>query len=571
MPDLIGQSLGRYHILEKLGEGGMATVYKAFDTHLEYNCAVKVIRTENLPQNGVERALKRFEREARSVARLSHPNVVKVTDFGKYEDNPYLVMPLLSGGTLKQLIKRRGQIPWKEAVQLLIPIAEALEYAHEHKVIHRDVKPSNILLTEKGTPMLTDFGVAKVVEEESTQDLTGTSTTVGTPEYMAPEQITSKTVDTRADLYSLGVVFYEMVTGRRPYEADTPLAVLFKKVSEPLPRPSQFTKDLPEVVERFLLKALAKTPADRYQSAGKMEQALVNLIPVKSITPEQIPINVTTRNTPKFTLKEKLQKINKKQARVLTVVIVVLCIFASSLFIVNALALLEKPPSKAVNTDATLPSSVIVTSESSLTMEPVPTATDLPVPTFTALVPTSTATIPIQTVPGSLTKNVKCRKGPDVFLYGYDLTVGQQNVKILGKSSDGDWINFLTTTDNQACWTIKQYVQTETKIESLTTIPDPVITGEILYATVKMFCWNDGLGWGGGNTCTHYPSCFVEKTNYASSSDAVANARTALAGTSDQKYYEIWGAIPYSIESTWDDSSYPCPVRFNGYIYYQLH
>src|SRR5512136_2394161 len=182
MSTLTGQSIGRYHILEQLGEGGMATVYKAYDTRLETDVAVKVIRTENLPQSGIERSLKRFEREAKALAKLTHPNIVKVTDYGEYEGKPYLVMPYLSGGTLKQRLGK--PMPWWEAVKLLLPIAEALDYAHDQNIIHRDVKPSNILLTGRGQPMLTDFGVAKILEDEETRGLTGTGTGVGTPEYM---------------------------------------------------------------------------------------------------------------------------------------------------------------------------------------------------------------------------------------------------------------------------------------------------------------------------------------------------------------------------------------------------
>ena len=241
MSNLIGQSLGRYHILEQLGEGGMATVYKAYDTRLETDVAVKVIRTENLTLGTMERALKRFEREAKALARLTHPNIVKVTDYGEYEGKPYLVMEYLPGGTLKERLGK--PMPWQEAVRMLIPIAEALDFAHSQNMIHRDVKPSNILLTQRGQPMLTDFGIAKILDLEETQDLTGTGMGIGTPEYMAPEQWTGKT-SMLSDQYALGVVFYEMLTGRKPYTADTPAAILLKQATEPLPRPSQYARDV---------------------------------------------------------------------------------------------------------------------------------------------------------------------------------------------------------------------------------------------------------------------------------------------------------------------------------------
>lgn len=275
MPDLIGKSFGRYHILEQLGEGGMATVYKAYDTRLETNVAVKVIRTENILPSLLGKTLKRFEREAKALAHLSHPNIVKVTDYGEFEGKPYLVMPFLPGGTLKQQMGK--SIPWQEAVQIIKPIAEALDYAHKQKMVHRDVKPSNILLTQLGQPTLTDFGIAKVLDLEETLELTGTSAAMGSPEYMAPEQATARTVDHRADIYALGVVLYEMVTGYKPFTADTPLAVLFKHASDPLPNPKVYAPNLPDGVEKILLKAMAKKPDDRYQSMGELVNALDSL------------------------------------------------------------------------------------------------------------------------------------------------------------------------------------------------------------------------------------------------------------------------------------------------------
>lgn len=254
----------------------MATVYKAYDTRLETDVAVKVIRTENILPSVLDRALKRFEREAKALARLTHPNIVKVLDYGEYAGKPYLVMPYLPGGTLKQKLGK--QIPWQEAIQILTPILDALGYAHDQNMVHRDVKPSNILLTENGQPMLTDFGIAKVLDLEETQELTATSAAVGTPEYMSPEQATSRTVDHRADIYALGVILYEMITGRKPFIADTPMAVVIKHATEALPRPKQFVPDLSGGVEKVLLKALAKNPADRYQTMAEMGASLEKLV-----------------------------------------------------------------------------------------------------------------------------------------------------------------------------------------------------------------------------------------------------------------------------------------------------
>jgi serine/threonine protein kinase len=271
MSGLVGESLGRYQITAQLGTGGMATVYKAYDTRLERYVAIKVIRSEHKQDEGF---LKRFEREAKTLAQLSHPNIVKVLDYGEYEGAPYLVMEYVGGGTFK---KKGIRHHWVEAARLLAPMARALEYAHQHNIIHRDVKPANFLLTETGVPMLSDFGIAKILESEETSQLTGTGVGIGTPAYMAPEQGSGKGVDERADIYSLGVVFYEMVTGQTPYQADTPLAVLLMAMNDPLPPPKTYVSDLPDAVEQVLLKALAKNPVHRFQNMGAFAQALEKL------------------------------------------------------------------------------------------------------------------------------------------------------------------------------------------------------------------------------------------------------------------------------------------------------
>ena len=266
-----GIQVDRYHIIEQLGEGGMAVVYKAFDIRLECEVAVKFIRMERLAQETMASTLKRFEREAKAVAQLTHANIVKVTDYGEYEGVPYLVMEYLPGGTLKQYLGT--PMPYAQAARLLAPVADALQYAHSKNIIHRDVKPSNILITESGQPMLTDFGIAKILDLDSGQTLTGTGVGIGTPEYMSPEQWTGH-ITPASDIYSLGIVFYELVTGHKPYSADTPAAVLIKSVNDPLPQPSSFVAELPKKVEHVLYKALAKKPADRYASMEEFKKAL---------------------------------------------------------------------------------------------------------------------------------------------------------------------------------------------------------------------------------------------------------------------------------------------------------
>ncbi len=280
MTDLIGQVLGRYKILEQLGVGGMAAVFKAYDTRLERDVAIKVLRTEQFPPAILERIQKRFEREAKALARLSHPNIVNVHDFGDYEGQPFLVMEYLPGGTLKDRLGK--PMAWQEACRILLPIASALTYAHEHGILHRDVKPSNILFTDRGQPRLTDFGIAKILDLEGGETLTSTGVGIGTPEYMSPEQGLGNPVNAATDIYSLGVVLYEMITGRKPYTADTPMSVVVKHLNEPLPRPAGFIPSLPKAVEDTLLKSLAKNPQERFQGMGEFSAALEKLLLVES-------------------------------------------------------------------------------------------------------------------------------------------------------------------------------------------------------------------------------------------------------------------------------------------------
>jgi serine/threonine protein kinase len=276
MTDFTGLTFDRYQLLESAGEGGMASVYKAYDTRLERDVAVKIIRTDMFVPAALQQVLKRFEREAKSLAKLSHPNIVSVIDYGDHDGVPYLVMEYLPGGSLKDRLKE-PQLTWQDSFHLLLPIARALQFSHQQGIIHRDVKPSNILITLSGEPMLSDFGIARILESEGGTNLTGTGVGIGTPEYMAPEQWVGKT-SPQSDLYSLGVVLYEMVTGRKPYTADTPAAILLKQANDPLPRPRQFTPDLPASVEKIILKALAKNPENRYQNMGEFITAMESLL-----------------------------------------------------------------------------------------------------------------------------------------------------------------------------------------------------------------------------------------------------------------------------------------------------
>jgi serine/threonine protein kinase len=269
---IIGETIGRYQIMEEIGRGGLAVVYRAVDTLLQRNVAVKMILPD---QQQTDKFLKRFNREAKTLAGLSHPSIVKVLDYGEHGGTPYLVLEYIPGGTLSS---RMGKAySYTEAAAILAPIAHALHHAHQHKVVHRDVKPANILINESGQPMLSDFGIVKLTDTEESQGLTATGVVVGTPAYMAPEQIQGKQIDGRVDIYALGIVFFELITGRKPYIANTPIELTLKHLNDPIPRPRMIVRDLPPEVEQIVMKSMAKKPEDRYQDMAHFATVLERL------------------------------------------------------------------------------------------------------------------------------------------------------------------------------------------------------------------------------------------------------------------------------------------------------
>ncbi|RIK32424.1 MAG: hypothetical protein DCC56_01030 [Anaerolineae bacterium] len=263
-----GQMLGPYRIISQVGQGGMATVYKAYQPSMDRNVAIKV-----LPRQLAESPefAARFQQEARIIARLEHPHILPVFDFGESDGVTYFVMRYLEAGTLKTKMEA-GPLSLNEIDRLFTQLAEALNYAHGHGIIHRDLKPANALIDESGNLFLTDFGIAKLLESASPR-LTQTDAIMGTPAYISPEQARAETVNQRSDIYSLGIILYEMVTGSVPFVADTPLAVILKHISDPLPPPSIVKKDIPQPIERVILKALAKEPDDRYATASEFLSA----------------------------------------------------------------------------------------------------------------------------------------------------------------------------------------------------------------------------------------------------------------------------------------------------------
>lgn len=276
MSQLTHTALGPYRLLSLLGAGGMAQVYRAFDPRLEREVAVKILSPALAGQAGF---LERFKREARAAAQLDHPNILPIFDFGEEHGVTYVVMPLIEGGTLRDRLVQRGVCSLRESLTILSQVALGLHEAHEHGLVHRDVKPANILLAPNGRALLADFGIACVIVDTHDMGLTQNGMGIGTPEYMSPEQARGEVVDRRADVYALGIVLFQVLTGQVPFSDDDGLAIAYKQVYEAPPAPRRLNSTIPPAVEAVILKALAKAPEARYQTAAEFAEALDRAVP----------------------------------------------------------------------------------------------------------------------------------------------------------------------------------------------------------------------------------------------------------------------------------------------------
>ncbi|HFD39135.1 MAG TPA: FHA domain-containing protein [Anaerolineae bacterium] len=284
--NLEGSTLGKYQVLEKIGQGGMAQVYKGYDPILERTVALKVLRPEFAAD---PEFVQRFMREARMAASLKHPNLVTIHDVEQLQDveqaitTHYIVMEFLPGHTLQEEIHRRGALPLERTIEITRALADALDHAHQRGLTHRDVKPSNIMLGPEGQVTLMDFGIVKAA---AGVQLTQEGVRIGTPEYMSPEQAKGQKVDHRSDIYSLGIVLYEMLTGRVPFQSASTPGVLYCHIHETPTPPSRLASTLPPAVDRVVLQALAKKPEQRFQTAGQLAAQLEKAAqPEKAVAP----------------------------------------------------------------------------------------------------------------------------------------------------------------------------------------------------------------------------------------------------------------------------------------------
>jgi eukaryotic-like serine/threonine-protein kinase len=267
---MIGELIGgRYEIEELVGTGGMSSVYRARDRVLERRVALKVLH-EHFSAD--PEYVERFRREARAIARLNHPNIVTVIDRGEFGKRQFIVFEHIPGENLKEVVEREGQLPVAQALALTHQIARGLAFAHQHGVVHRDVKPQNVLLDESRTAKVTDFGIARSLDPG--EELTQTGTLLGTSDYIAPEQASGEPIDARSDQYSLGVLLYELLTGEVPYPADSFMAVAMRHLRDPVPSVRERRRDVPDRVDKIVARAMAKRPADRFPSTEAMMGAI---------------------------------------------------------------------------------------------------------------------------------------------------------------------------------------------------------------------------------------------------------------------------------------------------------
>ena len=412
--DLVGKTLGTCTLEKLIGQGGMGAVYLAQQARPARNVAVKVL-LPNVSKNSkeYEAFLVRFRREADVIARLEHINIMPIYEYGEQEGLAYLVMPYLAGGSLRDLLAHRGSIPLFETATYLDQVSSALAYAHAHGVIHRDIKPNNLLIHNDGRLVLADFGIARIMQDTGkTIDSTLTSPSIfmGTPNYMAPEMVQGGTIDHRVDIYELGIVLFHMLSGHVPFTGDTPLAIAVKHLQEPLPRLHDTNPSIPSAVDTVIQKATAKRPEDRFMSALDLASAFrsaittpnapqmyaapprqyaINTTPEPPIFEQAIHANSTNgavvasqnypvtpqaiqRNAPKRTLRPWLM---------LIVLFLVLALITGGIFVIKGAFATQQPPGTPTPIAASTPTATLTRTATS-----TPTATATPTPSQQATV-----------------------------------------------------------------------------------------------------------------------------------------------------------------------------------------
>jgi len=419
--NLVGKQLGQYYVVGLLGEGGMASVYRARQETIKRDVAIKIMKAEGVADN--PDFLARFDREAQTMAALSHANIIKIFDYGEFGKSAYLVMELMTGGSLAELIRKTKGVPKETAFKIISQIGSALDYSHSEGVVHRDLKPANVLFDDAGNAMLTDFGLARLPNRST--ELTHTGQVMGTPYYMPPEQWRDSMVDSRADIYSLGVILFEMIAGEPPFTAESMMALMYKHIQDAPPLYKLRRANAPEL-DPIISRALAKDPAKRYASAGAMiadmsralgtqaplgdaatQPPILDLVPVRTVPkPDKPSLRVDALDDgPRYRVRpptpQKKKDVNPLLAWGVLGIGLLMLVGVMAAAIINAT---QKPP-------------------------PPPTLTPLPVVVRSTVVPRATDLIDVATVvPPTLTPSPL----PDKFVYsGLHLSsVGQFSYRL---------------------------------------------------------------------------------------------------------------------------------------------
>lgn len=453
--------IGLYEIKSELGRGGMATVYRAYDPRFEREVAVKVLPRELLHADPQFRL--RFEREAKIIAQLEHTAIVPVYDVGEADGQPYFVMRYMNGGSLSDRIKA-GVMEVEEAARILGAIAPGLDEAHARGIVHRDIKPSNILFDKRGNPYISDFGIAKLTQAQS-GNVTG-SAIIGTPAYMAPEQAQGDDIDGRADIYALGIILFEMVTGKQPYEADTPMAVAIKHITDPVPHILDANPKLPSGMDAIIQKAMAKDKNNRYSTAVELVHALRDL--GRSVpTQMQAKIPVSQEET---AVSRKAAIPSKRAFSPMLVIVptVVMAALAGGFFVFNGRdnQVPTEAPLITTSTSAPVPTQTAVPTG-------LPTGTSVPAtPTDAPSTPTETPSVPLLPVLGGADK-IAFVANNEVWLMNVDGSDLRQLTNDGAAKNDLQWIdaNTLLFLSGKI---IKYYKLDTDSVETLTSFPSAV-------------------------------------------------------------------------------------------------
>lgn len=573
-------TIGKYELHEQVGRGGYGVVYRATDVSLGRDVALKILHPQLTTDPDF---INRFRNEARIIASLHNRNIVIVYELDEVDGRVFIAMEYLSGGSLSQRLEKFGAMSTDDAVSVLKQVCDGLKSAHEMNLVHRDIKPGNILFDNEGRAILADFGLSRAIQVSSMS--TNSSGNVGTPAYMAPEIWRGKPITPRSDIYSLGCVLYEMLTGKVLFTGDSPADVMTKHVLDSPQIPAEF----PGVIKKILSKMLAKNPDERYQSVQELNEELQR-IPIairmkkyntNSRTSEiakdndsqtinegilfsdiQPSIKISQGSSNKEPQHSQMKTAsNRKVGKILTLsfmgFLVIGVIVTSIIFKPRYVPL--SPTSMGTFKQTSTPKPVLTSTRFS-------TATKPP----TAMVPTKILTKSTPAYQALLKNEVRCRKGPNELMYGADYSLQPQKIILLGRNSDGTWVNFKTIDGNSSCWTKTSYIDFSGEIFDIQVVKIPPITGTIYFAYTDASCealLDDGLyhNMWNGSVCNAIPACYVNYGDQATGSFFLSSSEATANFSKKNGTWKMLNVYSYSSDAI-QPSSLVVPIACPGSI-----